>query len=205
MPSHAFALFLVVTLTVLVVPGPSVVFVVTSTLQHGPRGGLRAVAGLETGLLVHVAAASFGLSALVASSPVALVVLRVAGAAYLAVLGLARLREARGGLHGGGPGPLTDASGVFRAGFLVDVLNPKTALFFLALFPQFIDPSRGGVPVQSLALGGLVLVLATLCDGAYAVAAALLHGRRRRVRPSRLVPFLPGAALLCLAVLTAAS
>lgn len=203
MSPQSLAPFLLVTLAVLVVPGPSVVFVVTSTLRQGRTAGLVAVAGLETGLMVHVIAASLGVSALVASSPATLSVLKVGGAACLVVLGLTHLRDARMAPHAAVPTQPRGRAGIFRAGVLMDLLNPKTVLFFVALFPQFVDPDRGSVRVQALALGGIVVVLATLCDSGYAVLTHLLRGRRTPGGFSRLFAALPGGALLCVAAVVA--
>ncbi len=205
MSTQSLAPFLIVTLAVLVVPGPSVVFVVTSTLRQGRAAGLVAVAGLETGLTVHVVATSLGLSGLVASSPSAFGVLKVGGAAYLVVLGLTYLRDARAAPHEAVPAEPRGRAGIFRAGVLMDLLNPKTVLFFVALFPQFVDPGRGGVRVQVLALGGIVVVLAALCDSGYAVLTHCLRGRRPPGGSSRPVAALPGGALLCVAAFVALS
>ncbi len=207
MSPHSPALFVAVTLTVLLVPGPSVAFAVSSTLRHGRRAGLWAVAGLETGMLVHVLAASLGLSALVASSPSALTTVRLAGAAYLAYLGVVGLRDAGAGAVP--ERPAVEAPGirthVYRAGILVDVLNPKSFLFFVALLPPFVEPRSGGPGTSPLVLGGIVVALAALCDGAYALGADLLR-RRRSERPGRRwMAYLPPVSLLALAVTTLAT
>lgn len=201
MPPQQMVLFVGLTVTVLAVPGPSVVFAVGHSLHGGRRAGLVAVAGLETGLLVHVAAASAGVSAAVASSPDALAALRVAGAGYLAVLGVRQLASApgRAGRHvrvrSSGPGSLR----VFRDGVLVDVLNPKTVLFFLALLPPFVDPGRGGVATQTMVLGVVVVGMAFLLDGAWALGAAAARARFGGAGSGRVVSRVSGTALLGLA------
>ena len=209
MSPHSPALFVAVTMTVLVVPGPSVAFAVSSTLRHGRLTGLCAVAGLETGMLVHVLAASVGLSTVVASSPSALTAVRVAGASYLAYLGLSGLRAERrrprhARVRAQAPGGRGIRTRVYRAGILVDVLNPKSFLFFVALLPPFVDPGSGGVGAHPLTLGAVVVVLATVCDGAWALGADLVRRRRTR-RPSRWVARAPSAALLALAGITLAT
>jgi threonine/homoserine/homoserine lactone efflux protein len=178
-------LFAVSTLAILVVPGPSVMFVVARTLEHGRAAGLVSMAGVETGALVHVAVASAGLSALVASSPAALTMLRWVGGAYLLWLGAQAIRRHHRASSRPAPVP---RSRLFRQGLLVDLLNPKTALFFLAFLPGFVDTARGPAATQVAVLGLCFVALATLTDGAYALAAARLSrratGGRRMARAS---------------------
>lgn len=169
-------LFSLSTLAILVVPGPSVMFVVARTLEHGRAAGLTSVAGVETGALTHVAIASAGLSALVATSPGAITLLRWVGGGYLLWLGAQAIR--RNHRSGPPPAPASKAR-LFRQGVIVDLLNPKTALFFLAFLPGFIDPARGPVAAQVAVLGVGFVVLATLTDGSYALGAARLSRRAR--------------------------
>jgi threonine/homoserine/homoserine lactone efflux protein len=167
------------TLLLLAVPGPSVLYVVARTVEQGRTAGLVSVLGLEAGALVHVAAAAAGLSALVASSPAALTALRYAGAAYLIWLGIRalRCREDVAATRTGG----ASYRRLFGEGVLVDVLNPKTSLFFLAFLPGFVDEGAGPVALQVVVLGLVFVVLAALTDGAYALAAARVsRGVRRR-------------------------
>jgi len=174
--------FALATLALLAIPGPSVLFVVARTVEHGRAAGLVSMLGVETGALVHVAVAAAGLSALVASSPTALTVLRWAGGAYLLWLGAQALRRRRAALAGA-PASRTSKARLFRQGVLVDLLNPKTALFFLAFLPGFVERGQGPVAMQVAMLGCCFVVLATLTDGAYALASARIS---RRVRGSRL-------------------
>ncbi len=175
-------LFAASTLALLVVPGPSVVYVVARTLEHGRGAGLVSVLGIEAGALVHVAAATAGLTAVLASSELAFTAIRWAGAAYLVVLGVRSLRR-RPSLHGEAA-EATSASllRLFRAGVLVDLLNPKTGIFFLAFLPQFVDPARGAAALQVAVLGVLFVALAALTDGTYALVAAALRARLRGAR-----------------------
>ena len=170
--------FLAVTSVVMLVPGPSVLFAVTQRLRSGPAAGALAVLGLESGFAIHVGAACLGVSSLVAASDDLLRVLQVGGAAYLAYLGIQLLR--RGDLDAGRP-ETPEASRrlaqIYLAGLLVDLLNPKTVLFFVAVLPQFVDADAGSVPSQSLLLGGSAVVMALLVDGGYAVLAARAVGR----------------------------
>jgi threonine/homoserine/homoserine lactone efflux protein len=184
MPSlTTLALFAAATLALLAVPGPSVLYVVARTVEQGRSAGLISVLGLETGALIHVAAAAAGLSALVASSPTAFAVLRYGGAAYLLWLGIRTLRRNRA-FGPAGLGPASPAR-LFRDGVLVDLLNPKTALFFLAFLPGFVHDGAGPVAVQVAVLGLVFVALAALTDGAYALATARVRGRVRRGERSR--------------------
>jgi threonine/homoserine/homoserine lactone efflux protein len=172
------ALFAAAAAALLAVPGPSVLFVVARTVEHGRRGGLVSMLGVEAGALVHVAAATVGISAIVATSPLALLAIKLGGAAYLVTLGIAALRRRANA-------PVIDGSGacssgrLFRQGVLVDALNPKTAIFFLAFLPQFVDPAAGSVAGQTAILGACFVALATLSDGAYALAAGAIAERVR--------------------------
>lgn len=182
MPSISTLLvFMLATLALLVVPGPSVVYVVTRTVQHGRAAGLLSVLGLETGALIHVGAAAIGLTALIASSELAYTAVRYAGATYLVLLGVRQL-TGRSGLAAHSSPNAAGRGRLFRDGVMVDLLNPKTGLFFIAFLPQFVDPSSGSVSVQIVILGLCFVVLATCCDTTYALAAHLMS---RRMQDSR--------------------
>jgi threonine/homoserine/homoserine lactone efflux protein len=175
------ALFVGAALLLLVVPGPSVLYIVTQSVSHGRRAGIVSVAGITTGTLVHIAAATVGLSALLASSAVAFDVVKYLGAAYLIAVGLRRLvgwERAREPAARG----TRDLSRLYSQGIVVNTLNPKTALFFLAFLPQFVDPERGTPWVQILVLGLLFAMLGFLSDGVWAVVAGTLGERLRRSR-----------------------
>jgi threonine/homoserine/homoserine lactone efflux protein len=172
-----FALFALASLALLVVPGPSVVYIVTRSLELGRSAGLVSMLGVETGGLVHVVMAALGLSALIASSAAAFSVVKYAGAAYLVALGIGKLTTRA-------PEPLAPRaipprSRLYGQGIVVQVLNPKTAIFFLAFLPQFVDPDRGAVALQVLVLGACFTTLAVLSDGAYALLAGALGDRLR--------------------------
>ena len=175
------ALFVGAALLLLVVPGPSVLYIVTQSVSHGRRAGIASVAGITTGTLVHIAAATVGLSALLASSALAFDVVKYLGAAYLIVVGIRRLA----GLDPGEKpklGRTRDLGRLYRQGIVVNVLNPKTALFFLAFLPQFVEPDRGAAWVQILALGLLFAALGFFSDGVWALVAGTLGDRLRRSR-----------------------
>jgi threonine/homoserine/homoserine lactone efflux protein len=204
--TSTLALFAVAALTLLVIPGPAVLYIVTRSVDQGRAAGLASVCGVHVGTLLHVAAAALGLSALLVSSATAYHTVRWLGAAYLIWLGVRRLL-ARDGDVPAAAGPEARRAGlgrVFAQGVVVNVLNPKTALFFFAFLPQFVDPSRGSVPFQVLVLGVAFVLLGLLSDGAYAVAASTGAGWLRRrpgvARASRLVS---GGVLISLGVTTA--
>ena len=192
MPAPATILVFALAAGVLVaIPGPNHLYIVTRSVAQGRRIGLASAFGVETGTLVHITAAAVGLSALIASSATAFNVVRYLGAAYLAYLGLRALLRNRGT-------ELLDAQArghsVRRAyldGILVNVLNPKVALFFVAFLPQFVDPARGTTATQILVLGLVVFVIATASDIVYALAAGALggwlRGRSAFVRRQRYV------------------
>jgi threonine/homoserine/homoserine lactone efflux protein len=175
MPSWTTALsFCLAALVVLVIPGPSVAYVVACSLRHGRAAGLASVLGLELGALIHVVAAAAGLGAILASSPGLFRLIRYGGAAYLLAMGLRELRPPRddGPRHRAMP---RSRLRMVRDGILVDLLNPKTILFFLAFLPQFVSPASG--PTQILVLGACFVLLAAGCDATYAVAAGSLSER----------------------------
>jgi threonine/homoserine/homoserine lactone efflux protein len=205
--ASTLALFTVAAITLLVIPGPSVLYIVTRSVDQGRAAGLASVGGIHVGTLVHVAAAALGLSALLVSSATAYNAVRWVGAAYLVWLGIQRLRardEELLAMAGGPGGDRHSLRRVFAQGIVVNVLNPKTALFFFAFLPQFVDPSRGSVPFQVVVFGVAFVVLGLLSDGAYAVLAATGAGWLRRrpgvARTSRLVS---GGVLISLGVTTA--
>ncbi len=176
------ALFALASLALLAVPGPAVLFVVARSLEHGRRAGIVSVLGVHAGSLVHVAAAALGLSALVASSATAFAVVRYAGAAYLVWLGVTGLRRARRAVAtaAGPASPAASDARLLRQGLVVNVLNPKTAVFFLAFLPQFVEPGHGPAAVQAAVLGLCFVALGTLTDGLWALAAGGLGARLRR-------------------------
>jgi threonine/homoserine/homoserine lactone efflux protein len=176
------AVFAVASLALAVVPGPAVLYIVTRSVDQGRTAGVVSTLGIATGGLVHVVAAAVGLSALVMSSASAYAVVKWAGVLYLIWIGVQKLRERDGDVSGIVAPPAVSLRRVFWQGALVNVLNPKTALFFLALLPQFVEVSRGAVPLQVVVLGCVFVLVALASDSTYAVAAAAVG---RRVRSSR--------------------
>jgi threonine/homoserine/homoserine lactone efflux protein len=167
-------LFLVASVLLVLTPGPNLVYLISRTLCQGRAAGLVSLAGTTSGFLVHIFAAALGLSAVFVAVPVAYDVVRWAGAAYLLWLAWDSVRPLPGGGGLFAPRRLPDAppARLFRTGLFTSILNPKVALFYLALFPQFVDPARGSVFTQSLALGAIQIVLAVIGDTLFILAAA---------------------------------
>jgi threonine/homoserine/homoserine lactone efflux protein len=197
------AVFVVAALALLLVPGPAVLYVVARSIHQGRRAGLASVLGIHVGTLVHIGAATVGLSALVVSSAVAFTAVKIAGAVYLVGLGLWTLlsRSAETEIALGGERNLRRA---FAQGIVVNVLNPKTALFFLAFLPQFVDPNAPHPALQIAFLGVLFAILGLVTDSLWALAAGtaggMLRSSRRFVRTQR---YVTGSVYIGLGVATA--
>ncbi|MFB9993876.1 LysE family translocator [Deinococcus oregonensis] len=173
-PPHLW-LFVISTLALLLAPGPTVLYIVTRSIMHGRRAGLLCVFGLGCGTLIYVAVGTLGLSALLASSALLMDLLRFGGAAYLIVLGLRQWSSPRTA-----PPPL-ELSGhpqgqSFVQSMLVNVLNPKIALYFVAFLPTFVDADRGPPAPQFLMLGLLFVALACCTNALYALCSSALSG-----------------------------
>lgn len=194
--------FLIASFILAITPGPAVFYIVARSVAQGRRHGLASVAGVALGNLGNVIGASVGLAALFAVSSVAFTVVKYAGALYLIYLGVQTVRNAgaNGALRQTEP---ADVRRVFRDGFVVALFNPKTAIFFAAFLPQFMDRDTASF-VQSIALGSLFVAIAAMTDSVYAVAAATIRpvlGRARRLRT--MGRYLSGGAFIGLAVFTA--
>src|SRR5215210_2048184 len=206
--TSTFALFVAAALVLLIVPGPSVLYIVARSVEGGRKAGLVSVLGVQTGALVHIAFATLGLSAILASSAVAFSVVKWLGAAYLVWLGLRRIFGRDEGENDVAvePEPL---SRVFSQGVIVNTLNPKTALFFLAFLPQFVDPARGAAWVQILLLGATFVILALCSDGLYALLSGTAGGwLRRKMKGAafrRRQRYVSGGVLIALGAVAAAS
>ena len=203
--ASTFALFVAAALVMLIVPGPSVLYIVARSVEGGRMAGFVSVLGVQTGALVHIAFAALGLSAILASSAVAFSIVKWLGAAYLIWLGLRRI-------FGGEEEEDVSVepellSRVYVQGVIVNVLNPKTALFFLAFLPQFVDPSRGAAWTQVLLLGATFVVLALCSDGLYALlsgtAGAWLRRNTKRAAFRRGQRLVSGGVLIALGAVAA--
>ena len=204
MPSaSALALFCLASVALAVVPGPAVTYIVMHSVDKGRKAGLASAAGVASGGLVHVAAATVGLSALVASSATAFTAVKLVGAVYLVLVGIRRIlgRDDSEGVQAP-PAPLAR---LYRQGVVVNVFNPKTALFFLAFLPQFVD-THASVPPQVALLGLLFSTIAFTSDCVYAIAADALASRLRRGgRGAHLRRFLSGGIFIALGATAAAA
>lgn len=175
-------LFLAAATVLVIIPGPNILYIVTRGVHQGRAAGIASALGVETATLIHVAAATLGLSAILASSATAFSVVKYVGAAYLVYLG-ARALFGNDNEASERTLPPMNLGQIYRQGVVVNALNPKTALFFLAFLPQFVDPARGSVAVQTLVLGVLLAMLGLTNDVVYALAAgragAWLKGNAR--------------------------
>lgn len=194
--------FAVASLALLLIPGPAVLYILNRSVSDGREVGLAAVAGVELGNLVHALAAAAGLSAVLATSATAFNTVKWLGAGYLVYVGLRTLFRPVAAID-------PDRAGVsirraFGQGVVVNVLNPKVALFFLSFLPQFIRPEHGSAGRQALVLGLLFVALGCLTDGAYSLLASSLRGVLLRGRALPFVQrYVAGAVFIGLGVIAA--
>ena len=164
-------LFIFASIVLLLTPGPAVLYIIARSVDQGRAAGLVSVLSVEVGNFFHAVAAALGLSALLFSSATAFSVVKYLGAAYLIYLGVRKLLSKSAALTEIRVQPQSMRR-IFSQGVTVAVLNPKTALFFLAFLPQFVDRSRGQIPLQLLSLGCLFVLMAIVSDGLYALLAS---------------------------------
>jgi threonine/homoserine/homoserine lactone efflux protein len=196
--STSLWLFCLAALALLAIPGPAVLYIVVQSAEKGRKVGLASVGGVHLGSLVHVAAATAGLSALIVASALAFNAVKYAGAAYLVYLGIRKFLERDVDVDV----PVERRSALQRAfvrGAVVNILNPKTALFFLAFLPQFVDTDRGSVWSQVLVLGLTFILLGLLSDSLYALAAGTVGSLLRRKRTA--VRYVSGGVYVALGVI----
>jgi threonine/homoserine/homoserine lactone efflux protein len=174
---HLFPVFLAAALVLAATPGPGIFYVLARTLAGGRREGVHSSLGTFLGGLIHVVAAAFGLSAILAASATAFSIVKYLGALYLLWIGINLIRSRNAGFDESVPA--AGSLHVFRQGVLTEAMNPKTALFFLSFLPQFVNPDLGYVVAQFLILGIVSVSLNTLADLTVVLAAAPL-GRRLR-------------------------
>jgi threonine/homoserine/homoserine lactone efflux protein len=175
-PASSLFFYITTALVLVFIPGPNVLYIVARSVGQGCRAGLASASGIATGLIVHVLAATVGLSALMVRSPAACAIVKYAGAAYLIYLGIKKFRER--------PTPddtIKDMQElalrpVYAQGVVVQVLNPDTAVFFFAFLPQFVSPARGNMSMQFFILGMLFAVFGLLSYSSWALAAGSVAG-----------------------------
>jgi threonine/homoserine/homoserine lactone efflux protein len=176
-----WGLFAVASAALLLMPGPAVLYIIARSMEQGPAAGLVSVLGIHLGTIVHITAAAVGLSAVVVSSALAFATVKYVGAAYLIWIGIRALTADDPDPEA----PVVSAEPlhrVFRDGFVVNLFNPKTAIFFLAFLPQFVDPARGALHWQILVLGLTFMGLGIMSDGLFAMVAGAAGDFLRRSR-----------------------
>jgi threonine/homoserine/homoserine lactone efflux protein len=208
MPSAStLALFSLAAVALAVVPGPAVAYIVTQSVDQGRRAGIVSAFGIASGGLVHVTAAVVGLSALIASSAAAFTVVKLVGAVCLIAVAIRRILSRAEPEQAVDEPAETRLRRLYGQGVVVNVLNPKTALFFLAFLPQFVDPARGAAWEQILLLGLLFACLGAVTDGTWALVAGTfgqwLRGGRRYLKVQRYVSGSVFVALGAVAALSA--
>lgn len=200
MELHTLLLFAVASLSINLIPGPDVIYIVSNTMKGKVIGGMKAALGLGVGYFVHTLAAVLGLSAITLSSALAFSVIKWLGAIYLLYLGFNSLKSMWQGSSKLTEKTDTKSQGsVFKQGIVVSVLNPKVALFFLSFLPQFLDITASSVNMQLLILGLCFSGLATLCNIIYAVAGSWLLNSAKANRYSRIIEGFSGVLLIGLA------
>jgi threonine/homoserine/homoserine lactone efflux protein len=204
MPSlSTYALFVATALALLAIPGPAVLYVVGRSIDQGRTAGLVSVLGITTGTIVHITAATVGLSSLVLASKVAFDAVRYVGAAYLVLLGVRRLLTRGGDEAADGRAPRT-LRRLYTQGFVVNLLNPKTIVFVFAFIPQFVDVGAGHVWLQILLLGLTLAGLGLASDSLYAIVAGTVADRLRGTPlVARLERWFGGTVLIALGVAAA--
>jgi threonine/homoserine/homoserine lactone efflux protein len=185
LPTHHLVAFLLTIYVVILIPGPSVLFVVSRGLALGRRAAVATVVGNAGGLAVQGVLVSLGLGAVIARSDTVYTVLKLVGAAYLILLGVRKIRDRRelAAAFAGGARGARRLRTTIREGFVVGATNPKGILIFTAILPQFIDRSQGHATLQLLTLGAICVAIALLSDGAWGIFAG--SARRWLGRSSR--------------------
>ena len=197
-------LFLIASLALLVTPGPAVLYIVARSINQGRMAGIVSVLGVETANFFHASAAALGLSAILVSSALAFDVVKYLGAAYLIFLGIRKIlvrEEAKE--EATKPEGL---SRIYSQGFVVNILNPKTALFFFAFLPQFVTTSNGSVTLQMFLLGIMFVVMALITDGCYAfISSSIANQLKDNQGFARNQRYFTGLIYIGLGVITAFS
>lgn len=195
-------------LVLLLLPGPAVMYIVARSASQGTRAGLVSVAGIHLGTVVHIGAAMVGLSAILATSATAFAVVKLLGAGYLIWLGIRSLLAFRKGSHEFDESSVAPRRlrSVFVDGFVLNMLNPKTAIFFLSFVPQFVDADAAGAATQVAVFGAVFIGLGLITDGAYAsVGGWLGQTRKIAIANSRQKDLVAGGIYLGLGLVAASS
>jgi len=200
---HYWLVFFTAAVALNVSPGPDLIYILSRTIAQGVKVGLASAAGVCSGAIFHVLAAAFGLSAILAASATAFTVVKYVGAAYLTYLGVQALKSKGSTLEFT---PQKESVTVtpwqaFRQGVLVDVLNPKAAIFFMAFLPQFVRPEHGNSSIQLVVLGLLVILVAIIIESLFVLAAARsTHFFRRNPKASAWLDRILGTIFVSLGI-----
>jgi threonine/homoserine/homoserine lactone efflux protein len=195
------ALFALTALLLVLTPGPNMIYCVSRALSQGRGAGLVSLAGVLLGFIVHLVAATLGLTAVLHAVPFAFDALRLAGAAYLLWLAWDALRPGGASPFVTRPLPVDTPARLFRMGFVTNLLNPKVAIFYLSFFPQFLHPERGSVLAQALQLGAVQIVVSGSVNAVLVIGAARISAFLARSRGwLRAQRYLMGAVLGALAL-----
>lgn len=206
MPSTPqFLAFIAASLILILIPGPSVMFVVGRAIAYGRRQAVLTAWGNAVGTFSSSALVAVGLGALIQESALAFAIVKYAGAAYLIYLGVKALRDRKGLMaspddEAGSPKRVV---ATMAEGFMVGLLNPKSILFFLAILPQFVDTAAGSATVQMLVLGGIFAVLCAACDSVWGVVASAAREALKKPRPRLILGRAGGTALIGLGIAAA--
>lgn len=168
-------LFMIAALALLLVPGPAVLYITARSASQGRMAGLVSVLAIETANFTQAVAAALGLSAILYSSALVFNVVKYVGAAYLIYLGISKLFFSNDTATENAVEPESLGS-IYWQGFAVNILNPKTALFFFAFLPQFVNPQSGNATFQTMLLGTIFVAMAVVTDSLYALLASSLAG-----------------------------
>jgi threonine/homoserine/homoserine lactone efflux protein len=200
-----FSLFLITAFVLLITPGPAVLYIIARSIDQGRVAGVVSALGVGLGTTFHVAAAALGISALLASSALAFGVLKYLGAGYLIYLGVRKLMGRDPDVFRTTRAPKTMRR-IFWQGVVVNVLNPKTALFFLAFLPQFVDVGRGQVALQMIVLGIVFVIMGVFSDGVWALFAGTAGSwLKNHVGILRAQRYFAGSVFITLGVIVAVS
>jgi threonine/homoserine/homoserine lactone efflux protein len=201
--SASLTIFILAALALLLMPGPAVLYIVARSISQGRMAGIVSTLGIALGSAAHVLFAALGLSAVLMQSALAFSVVKYLGAAYLIFLGVRTLLS-KTEMEMVQPGKKMAYSRIFSQGFIVNLLNPKTALFFFAFLPQFVSPAQGPVVLQIIILGAIFVGMAIVSDGTYALIAGtageFLAGNRQIARAQK---YLAGTIYISLGITTA--
>ncbi|MCM0148979.1 LysE family translocator [Photobacterium galatheae] len=199
MELQTLLLFSLASISLNLVPGPDVIYIVSNTMRGKMRSGIQAALGLGIGYLGHTMAAVLGLSALILNSALLFSIVKYLGAAYLLYLGISSIRNClRGESQLIDTSALKNTSNVFKQGVIVSVLNPKVALFFLSFLPQFVDVTAGNVTTQLFVLGAVFSVLATIINLMYAMLGHFVFGNPKMTGYAKAIEGVSGGLLVAL-------